>query len=103
MTSFQLASGGRWWFIVRCYLAPNDASTIEIIVTAIIKRPRGSMMLVARDFNLYLAAPEENYQRENIAALIATIGLREMSAHFLLRRKFWSRDRRKWCMHHRRR
>ena len=37
--SFQLASGDRWWYIVGWYLAPEDASTIEDIVTAISKRP----------------------------------------------------------------
>ena len=28
IVSFQLASGGHWWYIVGCYLAPDDTSTI---------------------------------------------------------------------------
>ena len=29
---FQLATGARWWYIVGCYLAPNDTSMIERVV-----------------------------------------------------------------------
>ena len=87
MTSFQLESGGKCWFIFGYYLTPYDASKIESIVTAIIQRSRGSMLLVTRDFNLDLAAPEENLRREDIVAVIATTGLQDMSAHFLPCRK----------------
>ena len=39
MTRFQLASVSRIWFIFGCYLAPNDASTINRVVAAIGQRP----------------------------------------------------------------
>ena len=70
--SFRLVSGGRWWFIVSCYLDPDDASTIENIVVAISQLPRGDVLLVAVYFNAELAASEGNCRREDIAALIAT-------------------------------
>ena len=38
---FQLASGDRRWFIMGCYLAPDNASTIEDIVATIRQRLRG--------------------------------------------------------------
>ena len=33
--SFHLSLGDQWWFIVRCYLAPDHTSTIEDVVAAI--------------------------------------------------------------------
>ena len=34
VTSFHLALGGQQWYILRRYLAPDDASTIEDVVAA---------------------------------------------------------------------
>ena len=39
---FQLASDDRRWYIMGCYLALDNASTIEDVITAIGKRPRAS-------------------------------------------------------------
>ena len=44
---FQLETGGRRWYIVGCYLAPDDTSTIESVVVALKERPRGAKLLVA--------------------------------------------------------
>ena len=56
--SFHLALGNRRWFIVGCYLAPENASTIEDVVVDISQRPQGSAVLVVGDFNTNLAATE---------------------------------------------
>ena len=40
LISFHLESGGRQWYIVGCYLAPDKASTIEHIVMDIIQCSR---------------------------------------------------------------
>ena len=37
--SFQLESSGQWWDIVGCYLAPDNASTLEDVVAAISHQP----------------------------------------------------------------
>ena len=50
VVSFQLAPGDRQWFIVGCYLAPDDASKIEDVVTAISKQPRGGRAVGGRIF-----------------------------------------------------
>ena len=55
---FQLASGGRWWFIMGCYLAPDYVLTIEDFVADISQRPRGDTLLVVGNFNTNLAASE---------------------------------------------
>ena len=41
-----------------CYLAPENASTIEDVVVDISQRPQGSAVLVVGDFNTNLAATE---------------------------------------------
>ena len=54
---FQLATGVRRWYIMGCYLAPDDTSTVERFVDALRSRPRGAELLVAGDFNVNLATP----------------------------------------------
>ena len=70
-----------------CYLAPDDASTIESIVSAIVQRPRGAALPVADGFNAELADPEENRREEEIAAAMATAALKDTVVHFLPRRR----------------
>ena len=94
----QLATGGRWWYIVGCYLAPDNTSTIESVVAALKDIPRGVELLVAGDFNVNLAEPEGYRRGEYIAAAMATEGLEDVLAHFLLQRRSWCRDRMMWSM-----
>ena len=53
---FQLTMGARRWYIVGCYLAPDDTSTIERVVEAIRERPKGAELMVAGDLTIILAA-----------------------------------------------
>ena len=55
--SSQLELGRQRRFISGCYLAPDDASNIQRVVTAIGHRPCGDEMMVAGDFNMDLTAP----------------------------------------------
>ena len=87
---FQVAPGGRLWFILGCYLPPDEAVIIKCVIAAIGQRPRGAALLVARYFNTNLAAPEGSNHREDITASVATDGLEDMSAHFLLHCKPWT-------------
>ena len=56
--SFQVATGVRRWYIVACYLAPDDTSTIERVGEALRELPKGAELLVAADLNINLASPE---------------------------------------------
>ena len=47
--------GKRRWYIIRCHLAPNGASTIDSVVTAMKEHTRGAKLLVAGDFYTDLA------------------------------------------------
>ena len=95
---FQLATGGRRWYIVGCYLAPNDTSTIERVVEALRERPKGTELLVAGDLNINPADPEGDRREEEIATTIATEGLEDMAPHFLLQKCRWCWYRRTWGM-----
>ena len=44
----------RRWYIVGCYLAPENISTIESVVAALKERPLESKLLEAGDFNVEL-------------------------------------------------
>ena len=81
MIGFQLATGARRWYIVGCYLAPDDTSTIERVVEALRDRPKGVDLLVAGDLNTNLAAPEGARREEDITETIATKGLEDMAQH----------------------
>ena len=89
VVGFYLEMGERRWYIIRCYLAPNNTSSIESVVAALRQRPWGTKLLVARDFNMDLAQPEGVRRDKEIAdALVADV-LEDMSAHFLLVRCSW--------------
>ena len=72
---FQLALVGQRWYIVGCYLVPDDASTTEDVVVAISQRPHGAVLSVAIYFNAKLAASEVQARDENIATDLFTAGL----------------------------
>ena len=50
----QLTTGAQWWYIIGCYLAPDNTSTIESVVAALKERPRGAALLVAGYLNTML-------------------------------------------------
>ena len=49
--SFEVATGARRSYIIGCYLAPDDAQTIDRVVMALGDQPRGTALLVAGDLN----------------------------------------------------
>ena len=80
---FQLETGERRWYIVGCYLAPDDTLTIERVVDALRERPKGAELLVTGDLNMNLVAPEGDRREEDIASTTTTEGLEDMAPHFL--------------------
>ena len=58
VVGFHLDTGEWRWYIVVCYLAPNDTSTIESVVAALKERPRGTELLVEGNLNVNIAEPE---------------------------------------------
>ena len=96
--SFELATGARRWYIIGCYFAPNDTSTIERAVAALKDRPKGTTLVVAGDLNIELEYQENDQRVRDIAAEMTAAGVEDMTAHFLPRRRRWGRERRTWSM-----
>ena len=45
--SFEVVTRRRRWYIIGCYIAPNDARMIEQVVTELGYQPRGTALVVA--------------------------------------------------------
>ena len=82
---FQMAMGERLWYIIGCYLSPDDASAVEIAVAALGEFSRGFKLLVTGDFNANISIPEGAEWGEEIAAALVAAGLEDISDHFLPR------------------
>ena len=95
---FKVVTGRRRWYIIGCYIAPNDAWTIERVVTTLGDQPRGTTLIVAGYFNTDLGEMASNRRGTEIAAAITEAGLEDMTAHFLPRKRRWGRERRTWSM-----
>ena len=98
MISFEVATGSRRWYIIGCYLAPEDAWTIERVVMALGDQPRGTALVVAGDFNTDLGDTASGGRGTEIAAAMTEAGVEDMKAHFLPRKRRWGRERRTWSM-----
>ena len=96
--SFEVVSGRRRWYIIGCYLAPDDAWTIERVVTALGDQPRGTALIVAGDLNTDLGNIDYDGRGTKILAAITESGLEDMAALFLPRKQKWGRERRTWAM-----
>ena len=70
VVGFQLATGARRWYIIGCYLALNDISTIESVVAPLKERPRGTALIVACDLNTTLSDPENDGRGTEIRAAL---------------------------------
>ena len=92
--SFEVATGRRRWYIIGCYLAPNDARTIERVVTALGDQLRSTALVVAGDFNTDLGETASNGRGTEIAAALTEAGVEDMTAHFFPRKRRWGRERR---------
>ena len=98
MISFEVARGRRRWYIIRCYIAPDNAQTMEQVVTALGDQTRCTALLVAGDFNTDLGETASDGRRTEIAAALTEAGVEDMTAHFLPRKGLWGSERRTWSM-----
>ena len=94
--TFEVATGAQRWYIIGCYLAPDDAETIERVVTALVDRPKGTALIVVGDLNMDLGDAESDRRRSDIAAAMTEAGVEDMTALFLRRKRNWGRERRTW-------
>ena len=96
IVSSQLALGRQRRFISGCYLAPDDASNIDRVVTAIGHHPCGAEMMVAVDFNMNLTALEGNVHEKGITTAMVASGKEDTYVHFTPHHKYWAWYGRTW-------
>ena len=70
---------------MECYIALDDASTIESVVAAIRQRPQEAALLVSGNFNVDLINPEGNTRDKDTKAALYTVGMEDMGAYFLMK------------------
>ena len=87
VVGFQLATGDHQWYIVGCYIAPNDTTTRYTVVTTLEEQPQGSKILVAVDFNTNILEPEGYRRRGGILETLAMGGFEDMLEHLIPRRR----------------
>ena len=75
---------GAWrWFVVGCYLAPDDVTSIEIVTRSTAQIPREAALLLVGYLNTNLVEMEGNKIYEAIAEDLSEAGLKVMSYHLL--------------------
>ena len=94
VVGFQMATGARWWYIIGCYLTPDDTATIERVVSALKERPRGAALLVAEDLNTMLTEKENDRRETDIAEALTEEGPEDTTTLFLPHQRKWGRERR---------
>ena len=98
LVKYQLASGGRRWYIMGCYFAPDHDSTIDRIVMSIFQCPHRTNNLVAGESNTDLSRSKGTARDKDITAVLAATRLEYMLAQFLPCHKEWARDNITWSM-----
>ena len=78
------ASGTTRYYIVGCYIPPNDKTTLTHIEQAWMACLKGFLPFVFRGLNTNLAAPR-NERDEMIAEQVDTMNMVDMSSHFCQR------------------
>ena len=78
--SFEVVTGRRRWYIIGCYIAPDDARTIERVITAMGDQSRGTALIVAGEFNTDLGEMASDGRGIEIAAALTEAGLEDTSA-----------------------
>ena len=92
----QLETGNRRWYIIGCYLAPGDDTTILDVEAAMAERLMGKELIFAGKFNVDLEKTGGWGRDKEIAAAVVMAGLEDLAGHFLLRRRACFKDRRMW-------
>ena len=94
----KVVTGAQLWYIIGCYLTPDNIETIERVVTVLGDRPKGTTVIVTGDLNTDLEDSESDRRGTDIAAAMTEAGLEDMTAQFLPRKCRWVRERRTWSM-----
>jgi hypothetical protein len=79
--TFQLVLGATRWYIIGCYIPPNNLTTLTHVKHAWQACPKGCLPIMLGDLNINLATPRDKRDK-TIAKLVDTMALIDMSSHF---------------------
>jgi exonuclease III len=82
-----LVTGTKKYPIIGTYIPPHDTTTLYYIAQAC-ERFTGQSIILLGDINIDLRKQTPTNRDTEIMALLATLGLEDMSTHFLQRKKF---------------
>jgi hypothetical protein len=95
--SFQLVLGATRYYIVGCYIPPNNLTTLTHVKQAWMACPKGCLPIVLGDLNVNLATLHKE-QDETITKQVDTMNLVDMSSRFHQRRERNFHGRWTWQM-----
>jgi hypothetical protein len=98
MLSFTIVTGKQHFFVVGCYIPPNDLSTLQHIIQAWNKCPRGHIPILLGNLNGNLRAPRDDRDKQIAEAVEDVMGLTNLSKHFCQRSRGLMRGRWTWRM-----
>ena len=78
--AFQLVLGATRWYIIGCYITPNNLTTLLLIEQEWQACPKGCLPIMLGDLNTNLAAPQDERDKM-IAELVDSMALVSMSSH----------------------
>jgi hypothetical protein len=95
--SFFITTGKQQYPVIGAYIPPGDTTTLASIFKAS-NRFAGQPIILMGDINVDLQTNTPSNHDTEIMALLATLGLEDMSTHFLQRKNFqhgntWSMER----------
>ena len=79
--TFQLRTGNARYYVIGCYIAPSDTSTVADVRAAWGRCPKGCIPLLLGDLNADLSCPRDG-REEDIAELVDEIDLVDASSQF---------------------
>ncbi len=96
--TFVVVTGVEWYYVVGCYIPPNNLTTLTHVEGAWNICPKGHVPILLGDLNINLVSPR-NKQDEMIAEQVQdSMGLVDVSCQFKQRRRSKARGRWTWQM-----
>jgi hypothetical protein len=96
--SFVIETGSQRFYVVGCYMPPNDLRTLPQVEQALNECPKGHAPLLIGDLNVNLCAPRDE-RDERIDEVVEDVcGLTDLSKHFRQRFRGHTRGRWTWRM-----
>jgi hypothetical protein len=82
---FTIVTDSQQFFVVGCYIPPNNLSTLQHIVQAWNECPHGHIPILLGNLNVNLRAPRDDRDKQIAKAVEDVMGLNDLSKHFCQR------------------